>query len=150
MMFTRKKTVRSQQALDRIKPSTKAIILVAFGTYSQPAIIRTTYPNPVKVVDDYYAKVVGTSRAEAHDNSKLLVYDTAKVTLFDNACAVANDSSYVLALSDKNIVSAFDTSHVSVQSACTVYGFDQSQIQVHCPYSRIGKVGSKVDVKFIK
>lgn len=148
-----KRTIRSQRKLDRIKPTTNATIIVAFGTYQQPAVIRRRYYgknglNPVKVVGDHYARVEDDSVVECFDNSKADVFGTANVVLHDNACAVAHDSSCVTTKSSRNIVTAVDTARVSATSASKIYAFDAAIIYVNNPRCRVGKVGNHVRVSY--
>ena len=153
-MFKKKITVRSQRKLDRIKPTTNATIIVAFGTYNQPAIIRRRYNgkdglNPVKVIGNHYVYVEDDSVVECFDNSKADVFGTANVVLHDDACAVAHQRCRVVATSNRNIVTAVDTSRVSVTSSSKVYAFDDSIVHVYNPRCRVGKVGNNVKVVFL-
>lgn len=151
-MLRKKIVIKSQRKLDRIKPTTNDRIIVAFGTYNQPAIIRLRYYgkdgyiNPVEVIGNHYVRVEGDAAVHLFGNSKADVFDTARVVLHDGACAIAHQHCRVVTTSDRNIVTAVDNARVSVTSASKVYAFDKSSVHVHNPLCRIGKVGSNVEV----
>ena len=78
--------VKTQEELDNVPMDYHGRIIIKFGTWLNPAILRKSY-------DNASAELRGNASAELWDNASAVLWDNARAVLRDNASAVLRDNA---------------------------------------------------------
>ena len=119
----KKITVRSQAELDGIPTDFRGKILINFGTYANPAIVRRNYKGLVTAVGDSFVLALGgdlvtcdhsyvcsyNSFVDAYDYSFVDAHGGVCVNAHDYSCVKARDYSCVVANGNAQVINKLNS-----------------------------------------
>ena len=86
--------VKTQEELDNVPMDYHGRIIIKFGTWLNPAILRKSYDNAsAELRGNARAELRGNARAELRDNASAELWDNASAELWDNARVVLRDNA---------------------------------------------------------